>query len=179
MFGSFVKATTDQGVRQSATDSGGVLGSYRYFFTRHHGVEGNYGYSQNTQRYFLTSGTVGVKARSHEVSGAYVFRFPTRFVTPFALGGAGALIFAPKDSPSLDTQSRFSFVYGGGADFKVSSRFYVRAQFRESDLQVADVGDREPRRPGSRVPSRRAFGRNRIPLLEGLGIAQEPARHTR
>jgi opacity protein-like surface antigen len=129
-FGSFVKTTTDQGIRQSATDSGGVLGTYRYFFTRRHGVEGNYGYSQNTQRYGLTSSTVGVKARSHEVSGAYVFRFPTRVVTPFALGGAGALIFDPKDAPSLDTQSRFTFVYGGGADFNVSSRLYVRAEFR-------------------------------------------------
>jgi opacity protein-like surface antigen len=129
-FGSFVNTTHDQGVRQSATDSGGVLGTYRYFFTRHHGVEGNYGYSQNTQRYALTSGTVGVKARSHEVTGAYVFRFPTRFVTPFALGGAGTVIFDPKDAPSLDRQARFAFVYGGGADFNVSSRIYVRAQFR-------------------------------------------------
>jgi hypothetical protein len=108
-FGSFVKTTTDQGVRQSATDSGGVLGTYRYFFSAHHGVEGNYGYSLNTQRYALTSSTVGVKARSHEVSGAYIFRFPTRFVTPFALGGAGALVFDPKDAPSLDPQSRFTF----------------------------------------------------------------------
>jgi len=129
-FGSFVKTTTDQGVRQSATDSGGVLGSYRYFFTRHSGVDGTYGYSQNTQRYALTSGTVGVKARTHEVSGAYIFRFPTRFATPYVLGGAGAVIFDPKDDPSLDTQSRFAFIYGGGADFKVSRRFFVRGQFR-------------------------------------------------
>lgn len=129
-FGSFVKKTNDQGVRQSATDSGGVLTTYRYFFSRHHGVEGNYGYSQNTQRYSLTSGMLGVKARSHEISGAYVFRFPMRVVTPFALGGAGSVVFDPKDAPTLDQQSRFAFVYGGGADFKIWNRMFMRAQFR-------------------------------------------------
>jgi len=41
--GSFVKNTTDNGVEQKATHSGGVLASYRFFFGDHHGVEVNYG----------------------------------------------------------------------------------------------------------------------------------------
>src|SRR5262249_19103642 len=48
-FGTFVKSTVDKGVGQSASDSGGVLASYRYFFTSHQGVEVNYGYSRSTQ----------------------------------------------------------------------------------------------------------------------------------
>ena len=47
-FGSFVKSTTNNGVQQNATNSGGVLSSYRFFFTPNHGVEVNYGYSLNT-----------------------------------------------------------------------------------------------------------------------------------
>ena len=50
-FGSFVKSTTNNGVENKATNSGGVLGSYRYFFNTHSGVEANYGYSLNTQSY--------------------------------------------------------------------------------------------------------------------------------
>ena len=38
-FGSFVKSTTQNGVEQSATNSGGVLASYRFFFSNSHGVE--------------------------------------------------------------------------------------------------------------------------------------------
>ena len=44
-----MKTTTDNGVQQGATNSGGVLASYRFFFSNSHGVEVNYGYSLNTQ----------------------------------------------------------------------------------------------------------------------------------
>src|SRR6266478_4221497 len=72
-FGSFVKSTTNNGVENTATNSGGVLGSYRYFFNAYNGVEANYGYSLNTQKYGSTNGALGVKSYSHEISAAYVF----------------------------------------------------------------------------------------------------------
>jgi hypothetical protein len=46
VFGTFLKTTDQNGVRQSSSDGGGILASYRYFFTNHHGVEVNYGYSR-------------------------------------------------------------------------------------------------------------------------------------
>lgn len=128
--GSFVKDTTQGGVRQSATNSGGVLANYRFFFSRNHGVEVNYGYTQNTQSYGSGSGDVGVKARSHEVSAAYVFRYPLKRLTPFALAGVGGLVFDPRNAPGLDKQARAAFVYGGGADFNITPRLFLRAQFR-------------------------------------------------
>src|SRR5277367_2082830 len=67
-FGSFLKTTTNNGVEQSATNSGGVLGSYRYFFNSHSGVEVNYGYSLNTQNYSLPANAFGVESYSHEIS---------------------------------------------------------------------------------------------------------------
>ena len=129
-FGSFVKTTTQDGIENSATNSGGFLGSYRYFFNVHHGVEADYGYSLNTQSYGLHSGIVGVKTYSHEVSGAYVFRYPLRKFTPFALAGAGALIFDPKDFTGASTQTRAAFIYGGGADYTLSHHLYLRAEYR-------------------------------------------------
>jgi opacity protein-like surface antigen len=125
--GSFVKTTTQNGIDNTASNSGGVLGSYRFFFSTHHGVEGNYGYSRNTQNY--TSG-IGVRTNSHEVSGAYVFRMPFRKVTCFALAGVGALVFDPKNFAGASTQTRAAFVYGGGADFNLSHRIFMRAQYR-------------------------------------------------
>ena len=124
--GSFVTGTTQNGIENKATNSGGVLGSYRFFFGKHHGLEANYGYALNTQSY----GTTGVETYSHEVSGAYVFRIPLRRVTPFALAGAGALIFDPKDFAAASTQTRAAFIYGAGADVSLSHHVFLRAEYR-------------------------------------------------
>jgi len=128
--GSFVKSTTENGVRNSATNSGGVLGSYRFLFNAHNGIEVNYGYSLNTQNFVSPAAATSVKSYSHEVSAAYVFRMPLKRFTPFVLAGAGALIFDPKDLVGVDSQTRAAFVYGGGADFNLSHRVFLRAEYR-------------------------------------------------
>jgi opacity protein-like surface antigen len=129
-FGSFVTSTTQDGIENKATHSGGVLGTARYFFSEHHGVEANYGYALNTQSYALTAGAVGVRTYAHEVSGAYVFRLPHHTITPFALAGVGALIFDPTDFTGAGVQTRAAFVYGAGADISLSRHVYARAQYR-------------------------------------------------
>lgn len=129
-FGSFVKSTVNNGVGQSATDSGGVLASYRFFFNNNHGVEVNYGHSLNTQSYGLSSSPLGVNSHSNEATAAYVFRYPLKKVTPFALAGVGALVFDPKDAPGANTQAKAAFVYGAGADVKITQRIFLRAEYR-------------------------------------------------
>lgn len=128
--GSFVKNTTQNGIENKATNSGGVLASYRYFFSKHHGVEANYGYTLNTQKYLSPAGALGVDTHSHEVSGAYVFRMPMSKITPFALAGAGALVFDPKNFTGASTQTRAAFVYGAGADLNLSRHIFIRAEYR-------------------------------------------------
>lgn len=125
-FGSFVKGTTQNGIENKATNSGGVLGSYRYFFSAHHGIEANYGYALNTQKY----GSTGLKSNSHEVSGAYVFRYPLGKLTPFASAGVGALIFQPRDMNGVNNQTRAAFVYGAGADYNITHHVFLRAEYR-------------------------------------------------
>jgi opacity protein-like surface antigen len=129
-FGSFVKSTTDNGIENKVTNSGGVLGNYRRFFDKHNGVEVNFGYSLNTQNYYSASVGVGVENYSHEISAAYVFRMPLHNFTPFVLAGAGGLIFDPKDFASATSQARPAFVYGGGADFNFSRHIFARAEYR-------------------------------------------------
>jgi outer membrane immunogenic protein len=129
-FGSFVKTTTSNGVQQSDTNSGGVLASYRYFFTNSSGVEVNYGYSRNTQSYGLIDGPLGVKSDQHEFTAAYVYRHHMRRFTPFAEAGVGALLFNPTDSSAASSQARAAFVYGAGADFNLTKRVFVRAEYR-------------------------------------------------
>jgi outer membrane immunogenic protein len=129
-FGSFVKNTVNNGVPQVDTNSGGVLGSYRYFFAPNHGVEVNYGWSRNTQTYGLLDGAVGVKSNQHEVTAAYVYRRSLGRVKPFVEAGVGGLLFDPIDAAGASTQARAAFVYGGGADFSVTRHVFLRAEYR-------------------------------------------------
>lgn len=125
--GNFVKQTTQNGIKQDTTDSGGVLVSYRYWFDRHNGIEGNYSWTTNTEKY----NNFGISDNSHEVSAAYVYRMPLKRWSPFVLGGAGALIFDPKNMPyTITTQARAAFVYGGGADVNLTSHLFMRAEYR-------------------------------------------------
>ena len=130
--GSFVKSTTQNGVPQSATNSTGVLGAYRYYFNRHNGVEVNYGYTQNTERYNLASinNPSGIDTNFHEFSAAYIFRFPLKRWSPFVLGGAGGLLFDPRNFATASHQARPAALYGGGADFNLSDHLFVRAEYR-------------------------------------------------
>jgi outer membrane immunogenic protein len=129
-FGSFVKETTQDSINQKATDSGGALASYRYFFNRNNGVEANYGYSLNTQIYSGAGSEVGVKSYSNEATAAYVFRLPFNRWWFFALAGTGAIVFDPKDMHGVGSQARAAGVYGAGIDADITSHLFVRAQYR-------------------------------------------------
>ena len=124
--GSFVKSTTQDGVRQNATDTGSILASYRYYFDRHNGVEASYAWTQNTEKYDLS----GVKDNLHQMSAAYVFRMPMKRLSPFVLAGAGAMVFDPKQYVGASTQTRAAFVYGGGADVNLTEHLFVRCEYR-------------------------------------------------
>jgi hypothetical protein len=49
-----------------------AFSAYRFWFGRHNGVEANYAWTNNTEKY----NKFGVDNNSHEVSAAYVFRMP-------------------------------------------------------------------------------------------------------
>ena len=124
--GSLVKQTSQNGIKQDATNSGGVLGAYRFWFKRHSGVEANYAWTSNTEKY----NKFGVNNNSHEISAAYVFRMPMKRWLPFVLGGAGALMFDPKHFAAASFQTRGTFVYGGGADINLTDHLFVRGEYR-------------------------------------------------
>ena len=132
ILGTFVHSTVQNGIEQTNSDSAGVLATYRFFFSKHQGLEANYAYSRNTTTYSLPFGQSGVTANQHEWTGAYVFRFPTRWINPYVEAGVGGLTFSPthSTSPGSSTDTRAAFVYGAGADFNLTSRLFIRAQYR-------------------------------------------------
>jgi opacity protein-like surface antigen len=132
LLGAFVHGTDQNGIRQTTSDSAGILASYRFFFSAHQGLEGNYAYSRSTTRYALALTPSGVTANQHEWTGAYVFRFPTRWISPYLEAGVGGLTFSPtfSNSPGASSQTRPAFLYGAGADLNLGSRIFIRAQYR-------------------------------------------------
>ncbi len=128
-FGAFVTGTWYGGVQQTATDTAGVLASYRYFFNDYNGVELNYGWAPGTQKYSYFGGATGVRADSDEATAAWVFKYPGHRVIPFGLVGTGAMVFDPLNGPPT-VQARAAFLYGGGVDINLTDRLFLRAEYR-------------------------------------------------
>ena len=163
--GSFVKETTQSGVKQSTTNSGGFLAGYRFYFTKNLGAEVNYGYTLNTQNYRMAAGTTGIKSYSHETMGALVYRVPFKRLSVFALAGAGAIVFNPKDVVGVDYQARAAFVYGGGADYNLTQPLVPAGGVSRAGLQFADVQHCGAEQHGSHHAPRRAVHWSRVPIL--------------
>ena len=137
------KDSTTDSATHGATQSGGLLVGYSYRFNQWAGVEGNYGYTRNTQNYFGSFGQSGIRADMHEVTGSFVFHIPVRVthVRPYALAGGGALIFDPVGNflaNGIDRQTKGTFVYGGGFNFDVARNFGVRAEYRGLVFKAPD-----------------------------------------
>jgi opacity protein-like surface antigen len=137
------KDTTVDSSSQHSTRSGGLLIGYSYQFNSWAGIEGNYGFSRNTQNYFGSIGQSAIQADIHEVTGSFVAHIPVNVakVRPYALAGAGALVFDPTDKLTVNgaaRQTKAAFVYGGGVNFDLTHNFGVRAEYRGLVYKVPD-----------------------------------------
>jgi opacity protein-like surface antigen len=144
--GIFTNSVAGNGLEESATASGGGLFSFRHFGQQHNGVEVNYAYTKNSQRYNDLSGAsvADVQSSIHELTGAYVFHFTKGSFQPFALAGGGLLIFSPTNSainsadPSISRQDKPAFLYGVGLDYRVSKKVALRMQYRGLVYEAPD-----------------------------------------
>jgi len=138
------KDSVDSGsISRESTKSGGLLVGYSYQFNSWAGAEGNYGYTRNTQNYFGSFGQSSIQADMHELTGSFVAHIPVQVakVRPYALAGAGALIFDPTDkfaTSGVGRQTKATFVYGGGVNFDLTRNFGVRAEYRGLVYKVPD-----------------------------------------
>jgi opacity protein-like surface antigen len=148
-FGSFEQGTSGNGVNQSATNSAGVLATYRYFFTDHQGVEVDYGFSRFNQQYNAPNAaspfSFGVPANTNEATASYVYRHPlTHRLTGFVTAGTGALLFVPDafgfGGANGTTFVTPDFVYSAGADIPVSHRISLRLGYRGHVFEAPDFG---------------------------------------
>lgn len=146
--GLFTKATSGNGTSYSTTESGGVLGTYRYHLTRWISVEGAYGYSVNTQKYSLSSNAFRIQSGIHDFTGSLILNLPSHRhsrINPYLLVGGGALRFAPTNDQfntlsGAQGQTRGAFVYGAGMNYAIYKGLSLRAEYRGLVYSTPDFG---------------------------------------
>jgi opacity protein-like surface antigen len=133
--GFFSKDTAGNGTIERANNTGGFLIGYRYNFNRWLAAEANYGYDRNTQFYF--GGTSArVQSDIHQFTGEAVIKLPTfARLQPYALAGAGALVFDPTGNaggsfPGATLEGKGAFVYGVGAQYAFTRHLSLQAEYR-------------------------------------------------
>lgn len=144
----FTKSTVGNGTSYGTTESGGVLGTYRYHLNHWFSVEGAYGYSLNTQKYSLSSGAFRIQSGIHDFTGSVVVNLPSRNhsrINPYLLAGGGALRFAPTNNQfnilsGAQGQTRGAFVYGLGVNYGIYKGLSLRAEYRGLVYSTPDFG---------------------------------------
>lgn len=143
-FGLISPDVTGNAVHLTTTHTVGFLGSYRYLLTPRSGVELNYGFAQNANKYvtsFIPNGRI--HTRQQEVSGAYVYNLTFKNFNPFAEVGVGAIIFTPiKDfnTNNLDAKGNTNIggLFGAGIAYELSPSFDLRVQYRGFVVKAPD-----------------------------------------
>jgi opacity protein-like surface antigen len=137
-------------IPHEATDSGGFMLGYRYHFKPWFAVQGDYGYTRDTQKYFdPVFGETDIQANLHQLTGEAVITAPARSrVRPYALAGIGGLFFRPTNSINNafvgignntgNNQTKAAFVYGGGVDFDLTHSVAFRAEYRGYLYKIPD-----------------------------------------
>jgi opacity protein-like surface antigen len=116
------------------------------------GLEINYQYGQNAQKYYTSFNNVRVHDRMQEFSGAYVLNANFKNWNPFLEGGPAAFMFGALDDASttqLDVKSQtiLGAVYGGGVAYELSPSFDIRAEYRGLLMKTPNFG-LEPQKTG-------------------------------
>ena len=163
-FGLLSPDATGNAVHKSTTITLGFLGSYRYLLTPRSGLELNYGFAQNTNKYvtsFVPNGRI--HTRQQEVTAAYVYNFTFRRFNPFAEAGVGALIYTPiKDFNTNDLDAKGSTnigaLFGAGVAYELSPSFDLRVEYRGFLAKAPDFGIADFKTNRYQVTSMPAFG---------------------
>ena len=143
--GIFPPFITGNDVQQTGTNGLGGLISYRYMLTPRSGLELNYQYAQNAQKYYTSFNNVRVHDRMQEFSGAYVLNANFKNWNPFIEGGPAAFIYSPLDDASttqidVKQQTILGAVYGVGVAYELSPSFDIRAEYRGQLLKTPNFG---------------------------------------
>jgi opacity protein-like surface antigen len=146
--GFFTQSTSGNGTAYSTTETGGLLGTYRYHLNHWIAAEGAYGYNLDSQKYLVSSSEFRIQSGIHQVTGSLVFNLPSRAsskLNPYFLAGGGALMFEPTGNQfntlsGAQGQTKGLFVYGAGLSYAIRKRLSLRLEYRGLVYSTPDFG---------------------------------------
>ncbi len=144
--GLFTSSLNANGTEYSATESAGIIGTYRRHLSHWISVEAGYGYSRNTQKYAVSSEAFRIQTGINQLTAAFVFGLPsTARIKPYFLMGGGGMVFSPTGNlentlSGAQTQTKGAFMYGLGVDYGISKRLSLRAEYRGLVYGTPDFG---------------------------------------
>jgi opacity protein-like surface antigen len=146
--GLFTQSTSGNGTAYSTTETGGLLGTYRYHLNHWIAAEGAYGYNLDSQKYLVSSSEFRIQSGIHQVTGSLVFNLPSRAsskLNPYFLAGGGALMFEPTGNQfntlsGAQGQTKGVFVYGAGLNYAIRKRLSLRLEYRGLVYSAPDFG---------------------------------------
>jgi len=146
--GLFTQSSSGNGTTHSATETGGLLATYRYHLNHWISFEGAYGYDLNSQKYLSSASAFRIQSRMNQMTGDLVLRLPSRpsaRISPYVLAGGGALLFDPTGNLTdtvfgAQSQTKGVFVYGAGFNYAIRKRIALRVEYRGLVYGTPDFG---------------------------------------
>lgn len=146
--GSITKKVSDDGLTYDPTSAGLAEGSYRFYFKRWLGVEADYDYFHNSQKYLTPTSTFRLKSDVHTLTGGAVLNLPnplTKRIQSFLFVGGGAMFFVQPNATSFESQWVPMIAFGGGVDVPFSRHVALRLQGKNYLYKAPDFGAGAPK----------------------------------
>lgn len=133
--GTLQPTVTGNAVTQTSTKGIGDLIEYRFMLNPSNALQGNYQYSQFTQKYVSPFSNARIHTRFQEGSVEFVHSFVYKKFNPFVAAGGGIFFWNPIDDTHTTTllagkSKSIGFIIGGGIAYELSPSWDLRVEYR-------------------------------------------------
>ncbi|MEZ2346429.1 outer membrane protein [Terriglobus sp. RCC_193] len=146
--GSITRKITSNGLTYDPTSAGLAEGSYRFNFNHWLGVEADYDYFRNSQKFLTSTSTFRLKSDVHTLTGGAVINLPnplTRRFNSFLYVGGGEMFFVQPNATSFESQMAPVIAFGGGIDVPMSRHLALRLQGKNYLYKAPAFGSGSPK----------------------------------
>jgi opacity protein-like surface antigen len=146
--GSITRKITNNGLTYDPTSAGLAEGSYRFNLSHWLGVEADYDYFHNSQKYLTPTSTFRLKSDVHTLTGSAVINLPnplTKRFQSFLYVGGGEMFFVQPNATSFESQMAPVIAFGGGIDVPFSRHIALRLQGKNYLYKAPDFGAGAPK----------------------------------
>lgn len=132
------------GISDHSNKAGGIQATYTFHMDKWMAAGFEYGKTRYTSTYSGSFGSAAVQSNVNQVELDFLLNVPDHLkrVHAYTVAGVGLFRFSPTDNVNnfagTSPRSRNTGIFGGGADFDISKRIGIRADYRIARFKVPD-----------------------------------------